>query len=414
MSEEHTDEGQMEAGSESIRMKVIGVGGAGTNMVDRLMLSNPNEVHLSVVNTDQQALSGSPVSDKHCIGKTVTYGLGTGGDPQVGKEAAKSDEETLSKLVNSVDLLFIAAGLGGGTGTGVSPVVADLANRSGAVVIAFVAMPFTIERAERARVAKDGLDCLRDKCNAVIPLPNDLLIQESEADASLLDAFAKADGWIEKAIRSIWAMMHRPGVINLDFSQLRQAFSRKASKTLFGLGSGSGPEAVEEAISDLKLCPLLHTPEFSKRAEHLLVNIMGGPDLGIAQIHYIMDCVAESFGKDANFVMGAVVEENLGDQVEICVIGTSDVSGVSLIRNSKPKILSTVERKADKPLAEPPIDDVRSVVKTHRKKKVVEQHEFSFNDEDPRGEFEKIASTIFEGQDLDTPTYMRRGVKISI
>ncbi len=399
----------------SIRMKVIGIGGAGTNMVDRLMLSKPNEVELAVVNTDQQSLSGSPVADKFCLGKKVTYGLGTGGNPEVGREAAKADEEKLREMVHGVDLLFIAVGLGGGTGTGVAPLLADLANQSGAVVIAFVAMPFTIERAERGRIAKEGLDRLRDKCNAVIPLPNDLLIQEAASDASLLDAFGKADGWIERAISSIWAMMYRPGVINLDFSQLRQAFARKANKTLFGLGTSSGEDAVEKAVEDLKLCPLLHTPEFSKRADHLLVNIVGGPNLGIAQVHYIMDHVADSFGKDANIIMGAVIEENMGDTIEICVIGTSDVSGASLIRHRK-----SVHEVPTNELEESPVEAVEEdKPKRGRKKKVthnkgvsVDQHEFSFSDEDPRGEFEKIASTVFEGQDLDTPTYLRRGVKI--
>ena len=160
-------------------------------------------------------------------------------------------------MVKGVDLLFIAAGLGGGTGTGIAPVLADVAAQQGSTVIAFVTLPFTIERATRAKVAKSGLESLRQVANAVIPLPNDLLIQVSDGNASLLDAFSQADAWIEKGITSIWEMMSKTGLMNLDYSQLRQVFSNRAGKTLFGLGEGSGENAAIDAIEDLKLCPLL-------------------------------------------------------------------------------------------------------------------------------------------------------------
>lgn len=415
MSEAENDSKEIETSNESIRIKVIGVGGAGTNMVDRLMFSCPSDVKLSVINTDQQALSGSPVSDKFCIGKTVTYGLGTGGDLEVGREAAVIDKTKLEDMVEGVDLLFLTAGLGGGTGTSIAPILAEMANKNGAVVIAFVAMPFTIERAERSNVAKNGLDNLRDKCNAVIPLPNDLLIQESEPDASILDAFSKADAWIERAIKSIWSMMYRPGLINLDFSQLRLTFSRKAGKTLFGLGAGEGENAAQLAVDDLKLCPLLHTPEFSKRADHLLVNIVGGANLSISQVQLIMDSVTDEFGKDSNVVMGAVIDEEMGDKVEICVIGTSDLSGVSLMRSNQYK--RAISNSTSEPIERPVVEKKamkRKVQATKSRKKGVsdEQHEFSFSDEDPKGEFENASSTIVDGQDLDTPTYLRKGVKI--
>lgn len=404
-----------ETSNDSIRIKVIGIGGAGTNMADRLMFSCPNEVALAVMNTDQQALSGSPISDKLCVGKSVTYGLGTGGDLDVGRDAAMADKAKLEAMVEGVDLLFLTAGLGGGTGTSIAPILADMANKNGTVVIAFVAMPFTIERAERSNVAKKGLENLRDKCNAVIPLPNDLLIQESDPDASILDAFSKADAWIERAIKSIWSMMYRPGLINLDFSQLKLTFSRKAGKTLFGLGAGEGADAARMAVEDLKLCPLLHTPEFSKKADHLLVNIVGGANLSISQVQFIMDSVTDEFGKDSKVVMGAVIDEQLGAQIEICVIGTSDVSGVSLMRGKHyTQAVSTA-------IAESNTRSLREASKSKRGSKASkfgrkssssEQHEFSFSDEDPKGEFENASSTIIDGQDLDTPTYLRMGVKI--
>lgn len=395
-----------------LRMKVIGVGGAGSNIVDRLMLSQFSGVELVAVNTDQQALANSPVANKVCIGKSVTGGLGTGGDVEVGREAALKDIESIEALVKGVDLLFITAGLGGGTGTGAAPVIAEQALKEGAIVIAFVALPFTIERSGRASKAQEGLKRLRDTCNAVIPLPNDLLIQESDADASLLDAFAKADAWIEKAIRSIWCMMHKTGMINLDFAQLRQMLAKKAGKTLFGLGSGSGENAAADAVADLKLCPLLHTPEFSKEAEQLLVNIVGGTRIGMADTQMIMEAVAQEFGADSNIALGAVVDEDLGDTVEICILGTSEVSSVPFARIVKSRIPAEKSSAASDAPSASEIRPFRPA--THRSGKASAQEEFSFSDGDPKGEFENAEGTLFEGQDLDSPTYLRRGVKIAL
>lgn len=390
-----------------IRMKVVGVGGAGSNIVDRLMLSRFSGVGLAAVNTDLQALSDSPVIEKLCIGRAVTGGLGTGGDVEIGREAALKSIDAIDALVSEVDLLFLAVGLGGGTGTGAAPVIAEQALRQGAVVIAFVALPFTIERSARATIAQEGLKRLRDTCNAVVPLPNDLLIQESDPDASLLDAFAKADAWIEKAICSIWCMMNKTGMINLDFAQLRQMLAKKAGKTLFGIGSGSGKNAAKDAVADLKLCPLLHTPEFSKRADQLLVNIVGGTRIGIADTQMIMESVSEAFGADANITMGAVVDEDLGDSVEICILGTSEVSSVPFTRVVKPR------RMADSSdTAAATVDYEKQGQAVHARSRASAQEEFSFSEGDPKGEFENTDGTIFEGQDLDSPTYLRRGVKI--
>ncbi len=396
----------------AIRIKVVGVGGAGSNIVDRLALSGSEGVELVAVNTDQQALAGSPVIHKLCIGKSITGGLGTGGDAEAGCEAAMQDLEAIDEVVAGVDLLFLTAGLGGGTGTGAAPVIAERAMRQGAVVFAFVALPFSIERSARANTAQEGLRQLRDTCNAVVPLPNDLLIQESDADASLLDAFSKADAWIEKAIKSIWLMLNKTGLINLDFAQLRQTFSKKAGKTLFGIGRGEGENAAAAAVADLKLCPLLHTPEFSKLADQLLVNIIGGPGIGIADTRMIMETMAEEFGAESDLVMGAVIDETLGDSVEICVLGTSEVSSIAVSRVVKKRPLVA----KPKPEESGDVSEATGVPKarpvTHQRPKKVEQHEFAFSDDEPKGEFENSIAVMFEGQDLDSPTYLRRGVKI--
>jgi len=229
----------------------------------------------------------------------------------------------------------------------------------------------------------------------------------------LLEAFSQADAWIEKAINSIWSMMNKTGLINLDFSQLQQVFANRSSKTLFGLGEGSGENATDAAIADLKLCPLLHTPEFSKKADHLLVNLVGGTSLGISETQRIMDSITDAFGKDANVVMGAVIDESMGDRVEICVIGTSGSSDVSIFRGRRRMNIPS-PNSVEPETPEVPENGPKKSKNTHAKSQKAEQHEFSFNEGDPRGEFENTEGTMFEGQDLDTPTFLRRGVRIPI
>ncbi len=299
----------------SVAMKVIGVGGAGANAVDRLKMENLERLALTVINTDHQALASSPVEEKILIGATVTRGLGAGGDPELGREAAETDREKLQAVVANCDLVFLVAGMGGGTGSGAAPVLAELASEAGALVIAFVTMPFAFEGGRRLRQAEEGLQALRKVCDAVIPLPNDVLLQEAAENETVLDSFARADEWIGRGVKSIWGMLHRTGLINLDFATLRQAFVARGGKTLFGLGSGQGDQAVPEAIESLKLCPLLATPEFSRKAERLLVNIAGGPDLTLPKVNEIMTAVTEQFGRDSHVIMCAVIDETRAGRV---------------------------------------------------------------------------------------------------
>src|SRR3984957_7792780 len=219
----------------NVAIKLIGVGGAGTNAVDRLKMENLARLQLAVINTDYQALASSPVQDKVLIGMSVTRGLGTGGDPELGREAAEADREKIAAVVNDCDLVFLLAGMGGGTGSGAAPIVAEIAAEAGALVIAFVTLPFSFEGGRRVKQAEEGLQALRRVCDAVIALPNDVLMQEAADNETVLDSFARADEWIGRGVKSIWSMMFRTGLINLDFATLRQAFQQRGGKTLFGL-----------------------------------------------------------------------------------------------------------------------------------------------------------------------------------
>ena len=202
----------------NIAIKLVGVGGAGSNAVDRLKMENLERLQLAVINTDYQALASSPVQDKVLIGMGVTRGLGAGGDPELGREAAEADREKIAAVVKDCDLVFLVTGMGGGTGSGASPVVAEIAAETGALVIAFVTMPFSFEGGRRLKQAEEGLRALRGVCDAVIPLPNDVLLQEAADNETVLDSFARADEWIGRGVKSIWSMLFKTG---LDQSRLR-------------------------------------------------------------------------------------------------------------------------------------------------------------------------------------------------
>jgi cell division protein FtsZ len=396
----------------SVAIKLVGVGGAGSNAVDRLKMESLERLQLAVINTDSQALSSSPVQDKVLIGMGSTRGLGAGGDPELGRQAAEDDREKIARVVKDCDLVFIIAGMGGGTGGGASPVVAEIAAEQGALVIAFVTLPFSFEGGRRLKQAEEGLAALRRACDAVIPLPNDILLQEAADNETVLDSFARADEWIGRGVKSIWAMLSKTGLINVDFATLRQAFQNRGAKTLFGLAEGSGENAAAEAIADLKLCPLLHTPEFSRRADRLLVNITGGTDLTLPRVNEIMNAIAEQFGRDSHIIMGAVIDEAMQGRVEISVLGASDMGTRGAVaRRPAPARPRAAAGRGEEPAQEAPAAPAQEQAPPGRKPT---QEEFGFGEVESRGQFERTDRNLFDGQDLDVPTYLRKGIKIAI
>jgi cell division protein FtsZ len=425
----------------NVAIKLIGVGGGGSNAVDRLKMENLDRLQLAVINTDYQALASSPVQDKVLIGMGVTRGLGTGGDPEMGREAAEADREKIATVVKDCDLIFLLAGMGGGTGSGAAPIVAEIAAEQGALVIAFVSMPFSFEGGRRLKQAEEALRALRQQCDAVIPLPNDILLQEAAENEAVLDSFARADEWVGRGVKSIWSMLFKTGLINLDFAALRQAFQQRGGKTLFSLGLGQGENSVADAIASLKMCPLLHTPEFSRKADRLLVNIIGGTDLTLPKVNEIMSAVTEQFGRESHIIMGAVIDEELQNRVEVCVLGTSDMGGrgaltrrpaTARVRSSLPvtgaaatvpttassAILSVKAEggsQAEIPALAIPVPRTTSATVAAKEKhesKLINQDEFGFGELESRGYFEKSDRNLFDGQDLDVPTYLRKGIKI--
>ena len=400
----------------NVAIKLIGVGGAGTNAVDRLKMESLERLQLAVINTDNQALSSSPVQDKVLIGMGSTRGLGAGGDPELGRQAAEDDREKIVNVVKDCDLVFIIAGMGGGTGGGASPIVAEIAAEQGALVIAFVTLPFSFEGGRRLKQAEEGLAALRRACDAVIPLPNDILLQESADNETVLDSFARADEWIGRGVKAIWSMLSKTGLINVDFATLRQAFQNRGAKTLFGLAEGAGENAAAEAIADLRLCPLLHTPEFSRKADRLLVNISGGTDLTLPKVNEIMNAIAEQFGRDSHIIMGAVIDEGMQGRVEISVLGASDMgTRGAVVRRPAPARPRPAVPRADEPpqRPEPAAAPAAAEAPAPAGPKPT-QEEFGFGEVESRGQFERTDRNLFDGQDLDVPTYLRKGIKIAV
>lgn len=438
MDEQLPQETARPSDERAVSIKLIGVGGAGSNAADRLKLANLEHVQLAVVNTDSQALAGSPVGEKLLIGRGVTRGLSAGGDPELGRLAAESDRDDITAMVRNNELIILVAGMGGGTGSGAAPIVAEIASQSGALVLAFVTLPFTIEGSRRTRQGEDGLAALRSVADAVVPLPNDMLLQQSDEDTSVLDALSRGDEWIDRGVRSLWSILHRNGLINLDFAALREVFTYRGGKTLFGLGYGEGEDALASALEDLRECPLLHTPEFSRKADRLLVNITGGPDLSLAGVQTAMTTVRDAFGRDPHVTLGAVIDEAWKSRVEICVIGTTDIGGrtgrrlpdrTTRSKEAARRAAATAVAKADAAALQRDAKiNTKLQTAAHgtssnlptpsrkgggRRAVPLQQEEFSFVAADQRGWFDQSERALFDGEDLDIPTFRRRGIRIA-
>ena len=264
-----------------IRAKVIGVGGAGISLVDGMRFDNFDSVDNVIIDVDMKAVSESLSSQKISFSKRHTRGMGTGGDVALGKRLAEEEKDKIRNQLEGVDLVFLLAGLGGGIGGGAAPVIARLAREHGALVFAFTPMPFSWEKSRHAQ-AEECLNELRVHANAVIPLPNDSLLQMGGEDASALECFAEAGRNVSRGISAICNLVFKKGMIDVDFSYLRKVFSARSGRTLFGYGKGEGRDALRESLRDLMVCPMLHMPDVSKAADVLMIYIQGGTSLSMS------------------------------------------------------------------------------------------------------------------------------------
>lgn len=401
------------------RIRVVAVGEAGCNLASGLRLDGFGQVETAAVDADTKAISECLASEKIIVGRRHTRGLGTGGNHELGRTILMEEIQGVRRFVEGADLLFVLAGLGGGIGSGGAPVVAQCAKDAGAVVFSFVTTPFHFESETRRRVADDALVALRRSSNAVIPLSNDLLLQHADDDESVLGCFATSNRWISRGVRSVCGMLLESGLISVDFADLRAAFSRRSGRTLFGLGTGQGPDALRAALEDLLLCPLLHVPDASRVADTLLVNVMGGPGLGMTAVNDVMKTLQERFKSNGSVVFGACIEENMGDRAEICVIGATDLEPEPPVADVAPgNSLEPDEVRYAKAAAPKQRKSHGSKLqggKKGRREMDRSQCEFNFVEQvNQRGYFDKTDRNLYGGEDLDVPTYLRRGIKVVV
>src|SRR5437870_172542 len=310
-----TDEEQMGA-----RIKVIGVGGGGSNAVNRMVQTRLDGVEFIVANTDQQALRVSPAGIKLQIGSKLTKGLGAGADPNVGSQAALEDTDAIIAALTGADMIFVTTGLGGGTGTGAAPVIASLASELGALTIAVVTKPFKFEGKKRQVQAERGLEALRDCVDTIITIPNERLLAIIDRTTPLTDAFATADDVLRQAIQGISDLILVPGLINLDFADVKTIMSGMGL-AMMGTGIAEGQDRAVEAARRAISSPLLEGASVNG-SRGVIINVTGGPDLSLVEVSEASSIVQEAADEDANIIFGAVVDPALKGKVKITVIAT--------------------------------------------------------------------------------------------
>jgi len=302
------------------KLKVIGCGGAGGNAVNRMIGAGLRGVEFIVANTDHQALNQSLAPHRIQIGSAATRGLGAGGDPSVGRRAAEEDEQAINDSLTDSDMVFITAGMGGGTGTGSAPVVARIAKSTGALTVAVVTKPFIFEGRRRMRQAEEGLAELRAEVDTLIVIPNERLLAVVDKGTSLTDSFAVADEILLKATKGISDLVTVPGLVNLDFADVKAVMSNRGN-ALMGTGRATGQNRAIEAAQAAVSSPLLEDVSISG-AEGVLVNITGGRDLTLHEVNEAAGVVVNAAGEDANVIFGAVIDPNMDGEVLLTVVAT--------------------------------------------------------------------------------------------
>lgn len=301
------------------RIKVLGVGGGGCNAVNRMIEEGIHGVEFVAINTDAQALQQSLAPTQVRIGEKLTKGLGSGGDPTIGAKAAEESTEVLRELVNGTDMVFITAGLGGGTGTGAAPIIAKLAKEAGALTIGVVTKPFEFEGKRRMKVAEEGLEKLKSNVDTLIVIPNERLLQIVDRRAPIAVAFKVADDVLRQGIQGISEIITLPGLINVDFADVR-AIMAEGGSALMAVGRASGEnravQAAEKAIGNTLLDVAIDG------ARGILINVRGGPDLGIHEVREAADIIRRTADPEANIIFGAAIEPDMGDEIQITVIAT--------------------------------------------------------------------------------------------
>jgi cell division protein FtsZ len=311
---------ELEQVPQAAKIKVIGLGGGGGNAVSRMMAAEFTGVDFIVANTDLQALRNSPAPVKMQLGGKLTQGLGAGSNPEVGRDAALEDPESITKILEGADMVFITAGLGGGTGTGAAPIVASLAKDLGILTVAVVTKPFTFEGKKRMLQAEAGMEALRNVVDTLIAIPNQRLLSVVDRGTPLLEAFKVADTVLQQAVQGISDLILVPGLVNLDFADVRTIMSGMGM-AMMGTGVGHGEHRALDAAQKAVASPLLDDTSI-EGARGILINFTGGSDLAIHEVEEGARIVQEAAHEEANIIFGAVIDPGLRDEVRMTVIAT--------------------------------------------------------------------------------------------
>jgi cell division protein FtsZ len=310
----------MDTGSYLAVIKVVGVGGGGTNAVNRMVDAGLKGVEFISVNTDAQALQMTDADIKLQLGGQLTRGLGAGASPEIGQGAASESRDEIKEALKGADMVFITAGEGGGTGTGAAPVIAEVAkNEIGALTVGVVTRPFGFEGGRRIRQAAEGIDRLREQVDTLIIIPNEKLLAIVERRTSIIDAFREADNVLRQGVQGITDLITTPGLINLDFADVR-TIMRDAGSALMGIGTSAGENRASEAASNAISSPLLE--QSVEGATGILLNITGGNDLGLFEVNEAAEIIQSAADRNSNIIFGAVIDEQLSDEVRVTVIAT--------------------------------------------------------------------------------------------
>jgi cell division protein FtsZ len=458
---------------EFIPIKIVSVGGAGLNALDRTVLDGLERADVVAINTDVQSLTSSVATRKVQLGRNVSRGLGAGGDPEVGYQAALESADEIREALADSRVIFVCAGLGGGTGSGAAPYVAQVARESGALVIAFVTLPFVFEGKRRNAQAREALGRLSEFAHAVVCFENDRMGDLTTPQAGIHQAFAMADITISQSVRSIVNLIQRPGLIRIGFDDLLAALRNGNSRCLFGYGEADSDNRAHDALTQALKSPLMDRGRLLADATHVLVQIAGGPEMTLSEIEILMQELGRHISDQTQILFGAVVDGRLGDRLSVTIISSLSVEEEAiLLQTPAASVTASVSSPVREPYhpPEPEIHAEQPPIEPESTEQTVPLEEpiaaeapplatpifieaplIPFHNGEPertmiqpqdksiaskeekasaertaapakqevlqfepvtRGRFEKSEPTIIEGEDLDVPTYLRKNVKL--
>lgn len=447
--------------SEPIHVKIVGVGGAGCNILDRVMLDGIEAADLVAINTDVQSLTASVAAHKVQIGRNLTRGLGSGGDPEMGYAAAEEATDEIRSVLQGGTVVFVCAGLGGGTGSGAGPYVAQIAKGENALVLGVVAVPFSFEGRRRCGQATESLIRLRSVCDAVVCFENDRMAEVILPRMGVHEAFAAADLTVSQSIRSITTLLQKPGLLHIGFDDVCAVLRNGDARALFGYGEAEGENRAHDALAKVLKNPLMNRGAFLEESSHAIIQICGGTNVTLGEVQIIMEELNRHINDQTQLFMGIGIEARMGNLLSVAVLSSLGTGATkpavqpiqkairavecraatdskpqswkpapeALVQPSEQETTSATERIAEQPhedLIVPPVQPespkpalIRPVAKSVEsklpaappKKSEAKQETLQF-EAVSRGRFEKSEPTIIDGQDLDVPTFLRKNVKV--